>query len=97
MPIAREFRPEAVLVSSGFDAAQGHPAPLGGYQVSPACKSQIFICLYLVLLLSHLISILTILQTEQKKKKMLIITFNKFYPFDGCCQNFKDINTNVFM
>lgn len=37
MPIAREFRPEAVLVSSGFDAAQGHPAPLGGYQVSPAC------------------------------------------------------------
>jgi acetoin utilization deacetylase AcuC-like enzyme len=45
MPIAREFRPEAVLVSSGFDAAQGHPAPLGGYQVSPACKSQIFISL----------------------------------------------------
>ncbi|XP_063421241.1 histone deacetylase 4-like isoform X6 [Mytilus trossulus] len=37
MPIAREFRPEAVLVSSGFDAAMGHPAPLGGYQVSPAC------------------------------------------------------------
>lgn len=38
MPIAREFRPEAVLVSSGFDAARGHPPPLGGYEVSPECK-----------------------------------------------------------
>jgi hypothetical protein len=24
-------------VSCGFDAARGHPAPLGGYDVSPAC------------------------------------------------------------
>jgi histone deacetylase 4/5 len=24
-------------VSAGFDAAAGHPAPLGGYQVSAAC------------------------------------------------------------
>ncbi|XP_062537394.1 histone deacetylase 4 isoform X5 [Armigeres subalbatus] len=37
MPIAREFRPDIVLVSAGFDAAFGHPAPLGGYMVSPAC------------------------------------------------------------
>jgi acetoin utilization deacetylase AcuC-like enzyme len=38
MPIARDFRPEMVLVSAGFDAAVGHPAPLGGYKVSPQCK-----------------------------------------------------------
>ena len=37
MPIAREFDPEIVLVSAGFDAAAGHSAPLGGYNVSPAC------------------------------------------------------------
>ncbi|XP_055914527.1 histone deacetylase 4 isoform X6 [Eupeodes corollae] len=37
MPIAREFNPDIVLVSAGFDAAAGHPAPLGGYLVSPAC------------------------------------------------------------
>ncbi|XP_077979198.1 histone deacetylase 4-like isoform X2 [Glandiceps talaboti] len=37
MPIAREFSPDVVLVSAGFDAALGHPAPLGGYQVTPAC------------------------------------------------------------
>ena len=38
MPIAREFNPDMVLVSAGFDAVVGHPAPLGGYEVSPACK-----------------------------------------------------------
>lgn len=37
MPIARDFQPDIVLVSAGFDAAFGHPAPLGGYMVSPAC------------------------------------------------------------
>ncbi|CAH0692108.1 unnamed protein product [Spodoptera exigua] len=37
MPIAKEYDPEIVLVSCGFDAAAGHPAPLGGYQVSAAC------------------------------------------------------------
>ena len=37
MPIARFFNPDIVLVSAGFDAASGHPAPLGGYLVSPAC------------------------------------------------------------
>lgn len=37
MPIAREFSPDIILVSAGFDAAMGHPAPLGGYVVSPAC------------------------------------------------------------
>lgn len=37
MPIAREFGPDLVLVSAGFDAAIGHPPPLGGYLVSPAC------------------------------------------------------------
>lgn len=38
MPIAREFSPDLVLVSAGFDAAEGHPAPLGGYHVSARCK-----------------------------------------------------------
>ena len=37
MPISRRFNPEIVLVSSGFDAADGHSAPLGGYKVSPTC------------------------------------------------------------
>lgn len=43
IPIAREFQPEIVLVSAGFDAAIGHPAPLGGYQLSPECKITIMI------------------------------------------------------
>ncbi|XP_050670008.1 histone deacetylase 7-like isoform X2 [Leptidea sinapis] len=37
MPIAKEYGPEIVLVSCGFDAAAGHPAPMGGYRVSAAC------------------------------------------------------------
>lgn len=37
MPIAHEFSPDVVLVSSGFDAVQGHPPELGGYQVSAKC------------------------------------------------------------
>ncbi|NXN89281.1 HDAC7 deacetylase, partial [Bombycilla garrulus] len=38
MPIAHEFCPDVVLVSAGFDAAEGHPPPLGGYRVSAKCK-----------------------------------------------------------
>ncbi|XP_073669140.1 histone deacetylase 7 isoform X2 [Paramisgurnus dabryanus] len=37
MPIAQEFSPDVVLVSSGFDAAEGHSAPLGGYRVTAKC------------------------------------------------------------
>ena len=37
MPVARAFDPDIVLVSAGFDAALGHPHPIGGYQVSTAC------------------------------------------------------------
>ncbi|KAJ8258188.1 hypothetical protein GJAV_G00194170 [Gymnothorax javanicus] len=37
MPIAQEFSPDVVLVSSGFDAAEGHPPALGGYRVSAKC------------------------------------------------------------
>ncbi|KAL4655619.1 histone deacetylase 7-like isoform X1 [Arapaima gigas] len=37
MPIAQAFAPDMVLVSSGFDAAEGHPPPLGGYKVSAKC------------------------------------------------------------
>lgn len=35
--MVQEYDPEIVLVSCGFDAAAGHPAPLGGYNVSAAC------------------------------------------------------------
>lgn len=38
MPVAQEFSPDVVLVSAGFDAAEGNPAPLGGYKVSAKCK-----------------------------------------------------------
>ncbi|XP_059559738.1 histone deacetylase 4 isoform X3 [Myotis daubentonii] len=34
MPIANEFAPDVVLVSAGFDAVEGHPTPLGGYNLS---------------------------------------------------------------
>uniref|UniRef100_A0A672J2N2 Histone deacetylase n=1 Tax=Salarias fasciatus TaxID=181472 RepID=A0A672J2N2_SALFA len=37
MPIAQEFSPDVVLVSAGFDAAEGNPVPLGGYKVSAKC------------------------------------------------------------
>uniref|UniRef100_A0A673T976 Histone deacetylase n=1 Tax=Suricata suricatta TaxID=37032 RepID=A0A673T976_SURSU len=37
MPIASEFAPDVVLVSSGFDAVEGHPTPLGGYHLSARC------------------------------------------------------------
>eukprot|EP00079_Xenopus_tropicalis_P008716 XP_002932071.2 PREDICTED: histone deacetylase 4 isoform X1 [Xenopus tropicalis] len=37
MPIAAKFSPDVVLVSAGFDAVEGHPAPLGGYNVSAKC------------------------------------------------------------
>ncbi|XP_050531145.1 histone deacetylase 4 isoform X3 [Daktulosphaira vitifoliae] len=37
IPITKAYAPEIILVSAGFDAASGHPAPLGGYNVTPAC------------------------------------------------------------
>uniref|UniRef100_A0AAY4EE69 Histone deacetylase n=1 Tax=Denticeps clupeoides TaxID=299321 RepID=A0AAY4EE69_9TELE len=37
MPIAHEFSPDVVLVSSGFDAVEGHSEALGGYRVSAKC------------------------------------------------------------
>ncbi|XP_062855523.1 histone deacetylase 6 [Trichomycterus rosablanca] len=39
MPIAREFAPELVLVSAGFDAARGDP--LGRYNVTPECYAHL--------------------------------------------------------
>lgn len=38
MPIANEFSPDVVLVSSGFDAVEGHPPPLGGYKLTAKCE-----------------------------------------------------------
>uniref|UniRef100_A0A8C1GAT8 Histone deacetylase n=1 Tax=Cyprinus carpio TaxID=7962 RepID=A0A8C1GAT8_CYPCA len=37
MPIAHEFAPDVVRVSSGFDAVEGHPPPLGGYKLTAKC------------------------------------------------------------
>jgi len=37
LPVARDFAPDMVLVSAGFDAGVGHEHPIGGYKVSPAC------------------------------------------------------------
>ncbi|HWZ86030.1 MAG TPA: histone deacetylase [Thermoanaerobaculia bacterium] len=39
LPIAREFRPDLVLVSAGFDAAEGDP--LGAMRLSPAGYAQL--------------------------------------------------------
>ncbi|GAN10355.1 hypothetical protein MAM1_0346d09894 [Mucor ambiguus] len=35
IPIARQFEPDMIFVSAGFDAAEGHPENLGGYNVTP--------------------------------------------------------------
>ncbi|KAH7728092.1 CRE-HDA-4 protein [Aphelenchoides avenae] len=35
LPLLEAFKTDFILVSSGFDAARGHPAALGGYEVSP--------------------------------------------------------------
>ncbi|XP_062957498.1 histone deacetylase 9 isoform X15 [Cynocephalus volans] len=37
MPVAKEFDPDMVLVSAGFDALEGHTPPLGGYKVTAKC------------------------------------------------------------
>ncbi|KAL7379433.1 hypothetical protein ABVT39_027475 [Epinephelus coioides] len=41
MPVAQQFSPDVVLVSAGFDAVEGHQSPLGGYNVSAKCFSQL--------------------------------------------------------
>ncbi|KAL3312372.1 hypothetical protein Ciccas_009035 [Cichlidogyrus casuarinus] len=35
MPVAREFQPDLVLVSAGFDASYGHSDNIGGYDLPP--------------------------------------------------------------
>jgi len=39
MPILEQFQPQIILVSSGFDGCIGHPHPLGGYELTPTCKT----------------------------------------------------------
>lgn len=36
LPVIEQWKPEIVLVSCGFDAADGHPARTGGYHLTPA-------------------------------------------------------------
>ena len=48
-PIAAEFKPDLVLVSAGFDAAQGDP--LGACKVTPMCmyacmNVSMYVCMY---------------------------------------------------
>ena len=38
LPISKEFKPDIVLVSAGFDAMDGHDSRIGGYKVSAACE-----------------------------------------------------------
>lgn len=38
VPIGREFSPDLILVSAGFNATDGHPPTLGGYSVTPKCE-----------------------------------------------------------
>lgn len=47
LPVAKEYKPDIILVSAGFAAAEGHSAQMGGYNVSPACM---FALLYLFIL-----------------------------------------------
>ena len=35
LPIAKEYQPQLIIVSAGFDAAAGHPSDIGGYKVTP--------------------------------------------------------------
>jgi acetoin utilization deacetylase AcuC-like enzyme len=37
VPVAREFSPDIILVSAGFNATEGHPPTLGGYTVTAQC------------------------------------------------------------
>jgi histone deacetylase 4/5 len=34
-PVLDQFQPDFIIVSAGFDAAKGHPAALGGYELTP--------------------------------------------------------------
>ena len=35
LPIAKQYQPQLIIVSAGFDAAAGHPSDIGGYKVTP--------------------------------------------------------------
>lgn len=37
LPVAKEFNPDLIIVSAGFDATKNHSPSLGGYSVSAAC------------------------------------------------------------
>ena len=42
IPVAKEFAPDIILVSAGFNATEGHPRTLGGYSVTPKCEPHAF-------------------------------------------------------
>ena len=38
VPVLRDYSPDIILVSAGFNATSGHPPTLGGYSVTPQCE-----------------------------------------------------------
>ena len=38
IPILRDYEPDIILVSAGFNATNGHPPTLGGYSLTPKCE-----------------------------------------------------------
>ena len=40
LPIGHSFDPDIILVSAGFDAAIGHPHPIGNYKVTSLLRSK---------------------------------------------------------
>lgn len=41
MPVIRDFGPDLILVSAGFNSTSGHPSTLGGYSVTPKCYAHL--------------------------------------------------------
>ena len=47
LPIGHSFDPDIILVSAGFDAAIGHPHPIGNYKVTSLLRSTYYLGLRL--------------------------------------------------
>ena len=72
MPIAREFKPEIVLVSAGFDGASGHSPQLGGYNISATCMFVVFHVFFKVIIILTYFSVFyTVLGTLKTNKQKL--------------------------
>lgn len=72
-----------MLVSCGFDAAAGHPAPLGGYNVSAACFAHMTRDLMQLAngKVTHILSTLRVMLTKKKWRPAWDQTYPIFYFF----------------